>query len=1203
MIGQGGMGEVYLAQNDISGQKFALKVVSPELMKDSGIRARFVEEARVMSQLKHPNIVQLQHFFEEGGRFFMVLEYISGRSLDDFLDERPLSVDEAVGIAKQVLGGLAYVHSLEAPVVHRDIKPSNILVTPEGRAVIIDFGVAKAVGRKKMTRTGAAVGTYEYMSPEQVQGKEVGPASDVYSMGIVLYKMLSGIVPFPQESEGGFEVMKAHVEAAPPSLNNYREGLPEWLLEMISRSLNKAPEARFAHAEKMLVWMDKRSRSARASLETTVRTSESSSLGSHAPAEEQHSPAAPRSLFTPTVMTVGVVLVLTCVVGLVAWQATRSQVEPGSSFGWSSIGESDLNKWSQNEEGLKNITEVVQDADVPFGVKVDAMVILVENGWANRIREIIEGYGEQGSDDSTKLASAVCEKLIETLEAGGESAHLASYGIFHILEIVDDGHLDIAQRALTAWAFAGVTADQSLEEVWHLVSNKIVLSQVRDLGHYAVPYALIMIEKRVESEAWGLLNWVEFVFSFYNPEDEDPVAMKKAMQYRADALNALKRYHVEVFEKMESDPELFFDPNDILIVEKFDLAETVDYLLELAIHPKVDPATQYEALIIAENMFETVVPEKDYDKYSDIMTSTILHKIPEIRDRTGLSRLKQAQIVLDKSQIQGLSDIALVVEKVGDDGKPETKFKPYASARDYHPGRFVFGVVGDFLQPLVDDQKKPVIEEWFMKGLAEKPNFTDKAEFIAELEFRVDKSVTPIVEDWLTSELRLKRIFGLAGLKYLGTPKAKRLLEGLMADKTDIASFLGKGATIGMLAGNGVKGIEMSKELQQLKLDAMRDKILSPGEVERLRKRMLADLALNAEELEKKYVEELKMRQERYLEQKAKLAKLVASYQRAIRRLCLAEITQYPSADKRAELERYIENTAISCRKEAESRLKKEKLDFFGFTQDGYRSAVILGLIKREIARKYVIKAKARAYLKATVEQGFQDARVQKDLDRVKKWVVTDRKLRAIVDRFVDIGLGMAMEDSVATNGKRGISAADISEYRDYLERPVDYVMANILVLQGKLEWNEEDAMTKKWVARSLFEEAAAKAFAPAAYFDKEGELVDFLMENYDDLWYVLQELSSGGPDGIRDRWGMSAENFAHYKRLHIRMVDVRDLVIDAAVKEKRLAQAQADVVKKLYPSLETVSTAMVAEFEKVRGKRLIEEEKRRQENEAKAVK
>jgi tRNA A-37 threonylcarbamoyl transferase component Bud32 len=250
-LGIGGMGEVYLARNSLTGQSVALKVVSPEVMRQPGIRERFVEEARVMSLLRHPGIVQLYSFFEEGNRFFMAMEYIEGRELDDFLDERPLNVDEAVSICGQMLKGLAYAHSLASPIVHRDIKPGNILVTKEGRVVIIDFGVAKALGRDKMTKTGAAVGTYEYMSPEQVQGEEVSPASDVYAAGIVLYKMLSGIVPFPQQSQGGFECMKSQVEKEPPAIGDFREGIPDWLVAIIGKALSKNAANRYQNAGEM----------------------------------------------------------------------------------------------------------------------------------------------------------------------------------------------------------------------------------------------------------------------------------------------------------------------------------------------------------------------------------------------------------------------------------------------------------------------------------------------------------------------------------------------------------------------------------------------------------------------------------------------------------------------------------------------------------------------------------------------------------------------------------------------------------------------------------------------------------------------------------------------------------------------------------------------------------------------------------------
>jgi len=251
MLGQGGMGEVYLAVHGLTGQKAAIKVVSPELMRDEGVRQRFIEEARVMAGLKHANIVHLLGFFEEGGRFFLVMEYIEGKTLDDVLERRPLSEDEARRIGCSVLKGLQFAHTRPQPVVHRDIKPANILLGKDGRVVITDFGVAKALGREKMTRAGGTVGTYEYMSPEQVRGEEVSPGSDLYSMGIVLYKMLTGVVPFPQKSETGIECMNAHLNSPVPPVAEFREGLSAWVQGVLESALAKEPGTRFASADAM----------------------------------------------------------------------------------------------------------------------------------------------------------------------------------------------------------------------------------------------------------------------------------------------------------------------------------------------------------------------------------------------------------------------------------------------------------------------------------------------------------------------------------------------------------------------------------------------------------------------------------------------------------------------------------------------------------------------------------------------------------------------------------------------------------------------------------------------------------------------------------------------------------------------------------------------------------------------------------------
>jgi len=245
MLGEGGMGEVYLALDQNTDRKVAIKVVAPELMRDEGVRRRFLEEARVMASLEHPSIVTLLAFFEEGGRFFLVMQFVDGESLEERIERQgPLSFDEAERVHGAVRSALDYGHSRPQPVIHRDIKPANILLGKDGSVVVTDFGVAKALGREKMTRTRGVVGTYEYMSPEQVQGEEVTAASDLYALGITLYKMLTGVVPFPQTSETGLECMNAHVAGVATSVSEYREGIPAQVGEAVARYLEKDPAQR-----------------------------------------------------------------------------------------------------------------------------------------------------------------------------------------------------------------------------------------------------------------------------------------------------------------------------------------------------------------------------------------------------------------------------------------------------------------------------------------------------------------------------------------------------------------------------------------------------------------------------------------------------------------------------------------------------------------------------------------------------------------------------------------------------------------------------------------------------------------------------------------------------------------------------------------------------------------------------------------------
>jgi len=195
-LGAGGMGEVYEAEHTYTGQKVALKAVWPNLMAEENARARFLQEGRTLAKLKHPAIVGLHDFFEEGGRFFLAMEFIDGKSLESEIRSMRrggshYSVLEVAKVLRGVCEALAHAHAQTPPVIHRDIKPSNVMLASDGRVVLMDFGIAKAVGGEKLTRTQGVVGTYEYMSPEQVTGAAVTATSDVYSVGILAYEMLA----------------------------------------------------------------------------------------------------------------------------------------------------------------------------------------------------------------------------------------------------------------------------------------------------------------------------------------------------------------------------------------------------------------------------------------------------------------------------------------------------------------------------------------------------------------------------------------------------------------------------------------------------------------------------------------------------------------------------------------------------------------------------------------------------------------------------------------------------------------------------------------------------------------------------------------------------------------------------------------------------------------------------------------------------
>jgi hypothetical protein len=245
VLGMGGMGKVFRVRNLISDRVEAMKIVLPDQQADAELADRFLREIKLHASLDHPNIARLSTAFRFGNQVYMILEYVEGVGLDEKLRGMPLSPSTTIRYLDQILSALGYAH--ERGIVHRDLKPANILVTASKLVKLTDFGIAQATNAKRITRTGMALGSLYYMSPEQIRSGTVDARSDLYALGVTFFEMVTGRRPITGDSE--YSIMRAQVEQTPVPPIELNPNVPARISAIILKSLEKDPVARFQSAK------------------------------------------------------------------------------------------------------------------------------------------------------------------------------------------------------------------------------------------------------------------------------------------------------------------------------------------------------------------------------------------------------------------------------------------------------------------------------------------------------------------------------------------------------------------------------------------------------------------------------------------------------------------------------------------------------------------------------------------------------------------------------------------------------------------------------------------------------------------------------------------------------------------------------------------------------------------------------------------
>ncbi len=497
-IGEGGMGVVYKAEDTKLERNVALKFLPSEFTRDTTAKERFIQEAKAASTLEHTNICNIHEIDEtKDGQLFIVMACYEGESLKSKIERSPLRLEEALDIAIQVAQGLAKAH--EKGIVHRDIKPANVHITNDGVAKILDFGLAKLGDRSKLTKEGTTLGTVAYMSPEQARGEEVDSRTDIWSLGIVLYEMITGQIPFKGEYEQA--IVYSIINESPDPMTGLRTGVPMELERITNKALAKNPDERYHIVEDMLVDLKKM----KADLDSS---------GKMVPSKETKKTPGKKFL-NRIVMAVGILLVL--VLAFFIFKLTIFEDALGSA----SVPIAVIPFENRTgDEKFDNLGEMIQDLLITKLGNSKYLYVMTRE----RMNDLLKQMGKHGAIINKELGFELCR------QDGVETVVVGSVNKAGDLFVTDVKVLDVESKKMLKSAtaqgqgVASILASQ-IDELGEKISRGVGLT-VRKIAANQKPIA-----EMTTTSTKAYQYYVKGKFEWDNTNYEDArVLLEKAVQ-------------------------------------------------------------------------------------------------------------------------------------------------------------------------------------------------------------------------------------------------------------------------------------------------------------------------------------------------------------------------------------------------------------------------------------------------------------------------------------------------------------------------------------------------------------------------------------------------------------------------------------------------------------------------------------------------